>query len=336
MVARAWATTRVQDAKTWERASQLGRGTLTQSQTHRGVEEMFVQNDAVSLCLLLNRRAKTMRVIDFRAGPSHAKRAFVLKLAKREGIEKVYTLVERDEVSTWSKLGFAREANIPGFYKRSDAFILGCSAHAQHESEVRIALSSTAADDDDDVVAADEPSAAHDLAEKTLVRAKKHNKELLDRPLPPTKLATVKEADIKKALDKALKTGRALTAFEPFGRDVERRFFQITARGGFELVASLEAQSCFGNAFLELLTAPKTEAESLATVSALRTICDKLLAEGVVSCFALAPSDDVALATAFVHNGFRRTGLLQDHLAVGRERKDAIVWSRKLANPAGD
>lgn len=340
MVARAWASTRNQGetsvTKKWERASQLGRGTLTQTTTNRGVEEMFVQNDAVSLCLLLNRRAKTMRVIDFRAGPSNAKRVFVLKLAKREGIEKIYTLVERDEVGTWVKLGFAREANIPGFYKRSDAFILGCSANAQIESEVRIAVASSADDDEDEAPEADAPSAAHDLAEKTLATAKKHNKELLDRPLPPTKLVAVKEADVKKTLEKALKAGRALTAFEPFGRDVQRRFFQITARGGFELVASIESQSCFGNAFLELLTAPKTEAERLATVSALRTVCDKLLAEGVVSCFALAPSDDVALATAFVHNGFRRTGLLQDHLAVGRERKDAIVWSRKLANPAGE
>ena len=50
--------------------------------------------------VLLNRRVKTMRVIDFRAGPSYAKRLFVLKLAKKEGIEKVYTLIERDEVST--------------------------------------------------------------------------------------------------------------------------------------------------------------------------------------------------------------------------------------------
>ena len=54
---------------------------------------IFFQNDAVSLCLLMNRRAKTMRVIDFRAGPSNAKRQFVLSLAQREGIEKVYTLV---------------------------------------------------------------------------------------------------------------------------------------------------------------------------------------------------------------------------------------------------
>ena len=52
-----------------------------------------------------------------------------------------------------------------------------------------------------------------------------------------------------------------------------------------------------------------------------------------MSVFALAPSDDVSLATAFVYNGFRRTGLLVSHITVRGERKDAIVWSRKLANP---
>lgn len=338
MVAKAWGERvdskldrRHQHA---DRASQVAKAPPA-SVIRRGVEEMFVQNDAVSLCLLLNRRTKTMRVIDFRAGPSHAKRLFVLKLAKREGIEKVYTLVERDEVSTWVKLGFAKEANIAGFYKRSDAFILGCSvdAAAAHDSlHVPLGL-----EEDEDPMPA-EPSAAHDFAEKTLVHAKKHAKELADRPLPVTKVAIVRETDaaVKKIVEKAIKSGRALTAFEAFGRDVERRFFHLTSRGAFELVASTESQSCFGNSFLELLTGPKTEAERLATVAALRALCDKLLAEGVVSCFAVAPSDDVALATAFVFNGFRRTGLLQNHVTVGGERKDAIVFSRKLANPTDE
>jgi hypothetical protein len=44
----------------------------------------------------------------------------------------------------------------------------------------------------------------------------------------------------------------------------------------------------------------------------------------------------VGLAAAFLQNGFRRTGLLGDHLVRGGDRRDAIVWSRKLANPAGD
>lgn len=341
MVAKAWSSGSVER----ESARKLRVGSASASAPppalKRGVEEMFVQNDAVSLCLLLNRRAKTMRVVDFRAGASHAKRLFVLQLAKREGIEKVYTLVERDEVSTWVKLGFAKEANISGFYKRSDAFILGCSVTDGSDGTggVPFPLSSSS-DDDDEEPTLDTPvgSRAHDLADKTLVSAKKHAKELLDRPLPPTKIAIVKDTDaaIKKAIDRAVKTGRALTAFEAFGRDVERRFFHLTSRGGFELVASTESQSCFGNAFLELLTGPKTEAERLATVAALRALCEKLLSEGVVSCFAMAPSDDVALSTAFVFNGFRRTGLLQNHVSVGGERKDAIVWSRKLASPGDD
>ena len=336
MVARAWGE-RV-DSKKWRpevRGTTLKSDAAGLLRRSGGIEEMFVQNDAVSVCLLINRRTKTMRVIDFRAGPSHAKRQFVLKLAKREGIEKVYTLVERDEVSTWVKLGFSKEANIPGFYKRSDAFLLGSpvddAAASLHESDLRAPLDA-GADDDDDVVD-DKPSPAHERMEKTLVSAKKQVKALLDRQLPPTKIAQVKEAEIHKTLEKALRSGRALTAFESFGRDVERRYFQLTARNGFELVASTESQSCFGNAFLELLTAPTTDHERAATISALRTLCDKLLAEGVVSCFSLAPSDDVALATAFVFNGFRRTGLLVGHMLVGGKRKDAIVWSRKLANP---
>lgn len=325
MVARAWERV---EGKKLGISSAIARGAES-----RSVEEMFVQNDAVSLCLLLNRRVRTMRVIDFRAGPSYAKRLFVLKLAKKEGIEKVYTLVERDEVSTWIKLGFEKEANIPGFYKRSDAFILGCVVD---DAALAAQPALSAPDDDDLEPVAAVPSPAHDRMEKTLVQAKKQVKELLDRPLPPTKLAVVKENEVRKSIDRQVKNGRALTAFEPFGRDVERRWFQLTARSNFELVASTESQSCFGNAFLELLTAPKSEHERLATISALRTICDKLLAEGVVSCFSMTPSDDIALGTAFVFNGFRRTGLLKNHIVVGGERKDAIVWSRKLANPADE
>jgi len=339
MVARASWGERV-DAKKWQRPEARGvvktdvaRPANKTTGLGNRIEEMFVQNDAVSLCLLLNRRTKTMRVIDFRAGPSHAKRVFVLKLAKREGIEKVYTLVERDEVSTWVKLGFAKEASIPGFYKRSDAFLLGSSVDDAALMANLGPLDGSTDDDDDDDVIEDKPSPNHDLAEKTLAQAKKQVKLLLDRPLPPTKIAQMKESEIHKTLEKTLRAGRAMTAFEPFGRDVERRYFQVTARSNFELITSTESQSCFGNAFLELLTAPSTEHERLSTISALRTICDKLLAENVVSCFSIAPSDDLALATAFVFNGFRRTGLLLNHMVVRGERKDAIVWSRKLANP---
>ena len=325
-------------AKAWSTAQQKS------PQTQKPVDEIFFQNDQVSLCLLIHRRAKIMRVIDFRAGPTSSKRMFVLSLAQREGVEKVYTLVERDEVQTWVKLGFAKEGNIPGFYKRSDAFLLGCSVHgAPHhipiQSEMRISLGRPVqqiADVEEERFETPVSSAAHDFAEKTVMHAKKLSKELADKALPGAKVNPIRENDVKKPLATALRAGRALTAFEPFGRDVERRYFSITSRGGFELIASTESQACFGNAFLELLTGPKTEAERLATVASLRAMCDKLLSEGVVSCFSFAPSDDVALATAYVFNGFRRTGLLLNHMVVGGERKDVTIWSRKLANPADE
>jgi hypothetical protein len=309
----------------------------------KAVEEVFFQNEAVSLCLLINRRARTMRVIDFRAGPTSAKRLFVLTLAQREGVEKAYTLVERDEVATWVKLGFAKEGNIPGFYKRSDAFLLGCPVpppgrakvlerpvveEVPSQSEIRLTVAEPAS-------GPAPMTAAQEMMERTILTAKKGLKDF-DKAVPPAKVAQVSETEARKAVAAALRNGRAITAFEPFGRDAERRYFVATARGGFELYASTESQACFGNAYLELLQAPKTEAEKLATIGALKAVCDRLLGEDVVSCFSLAPSDDVALATAFLHNGFRRTGLLVEHLVVGNERKDAILWSRKLANPSDE
>jgi hypothetical protein len=166
------------------------------------------------------------------------------------------------------------------------------------------------------------------------MHAKKLVKEPLDRPLPSVKITTLREGEMRKPLAAALKSGRALTAFEAFGRDVERKYFSLTARGGFEVIASTECQTCFGNAFIELLQGPKNEQERVGTVAAFGALCDKLTDEEAVSAFALSPSDDVPLATVFVANGFRRTGLLQGHLMVGDARKDAIIWSRKLANPA--
>jgi hypothetical protein len=295
------------------------------------VEEISFHDEAVSVCLLVNRRTKTMRVIDFRAGPAPAKRVFVLSLARREGVEKAYTLVERDEVATWVKLGFVKEGSLPGFYKRSDAFLLGCLVPARPgsgpvESETRMIVAEAAGEG--------ENTARHDFAERTLMHAKKLVKEPLDRPLPSVKITTLREGEMRKPLAAALKSGRALTAFEAFGRDVERKYFSLTARGGFEVIASTECQTCFGNAFIELLQGPKNEQERVGTVAAFGALCDKLTDEEAVSAFALSPSDDVPLATVFVANGFRRTGLLQGHLMVGDARKDAIIWSRKLANPA--
>src|ERR1051325_11117311 len=88
-------------------------------------EEILFENAKVSLCLLINRPARTLRIFDFRAGADPTKRGYVASIAQREGVERVFTVVERDEVGPWTRLGFQREGTIPGFFKRSDAYVLG-------------------------------------------------------------------------------------------------------------------------------------------------------------------------------------------------------------------
>jgi hypothetical protein len=288
-------------------------------------EELFIYKPGVSLCLLANRRARTLRVIDFRSGPSPVKRALVLDAARREGAERVYTLVERDECSAWVRMGFAREGNIPGFYKRSDAFVLGALVVGDDDYEenehsgTRPALTESG----DDV----ETDRVYQAVRRAI-------KDVEAVPPVAVKLSQPKQAEVDKAVATAVRAGRALSGFEPFGRDVVRSYFQCTARGGLSLWASVETQACFNNAFLELLTAPKTEKELALTSGAVKQICDELLRREVVSCFALSPADDTRLSAVFPLHGFRRTGLLRGHIALGSRRVDAFLWSRKLAQPA--
>ncbi len=301
------------------------------------LDEIFFQNDAVSLCLLTNRRAKLMRVVDFRAGPSNAKRAFVMSLAQREGMERVFTLVERDEVATWLKMGFAKEANLPSFYKRSDAFLLGALVEYEDEppprSMSRISVAARRERASEPPPSAD---ASIDMAERTTFHAKKLFRDAGLKGTAAPKITLINDADARKAVQVAQRSGKALTGFEVFGRDVERRHYTISARGGLEWTISIEWQACFGNVFLEALTSPRTEAERYAAAAGLTSVCDKLIDEGMVSCFACAPSDDVSLAYIFLASGFRKTGVLRSHIVAGSSRKDAIVWSRKLALPSDD
>jgi hypothetical protein len=291
-----------------------------------GSAELFLNDDSVSLCLLVNRRHRHLRVIDFRAGPTVAKRGHILAAARREGVEKVLTLVERDEVATWRKLGFVREGSIPGFYRRSDASIMGIVV-----AEARpVAAATVLGHGDDEDEAADEVpvSAAALLAERTIAKARRLLRD--DDELPTAKLAKVSDADARKAAAAAHRRGAALTGFEPFGRDAVRSTYACASRG-LTLHLSAEAQPFFHNSFLELLTSPRNDGERLAATAALGALGERLRAEGVTSAFAIGPADEPLHASVFLANGFRRSAALTSHLLVDGERRHAIVWSKKLS-----
>lgn len=284
-------------------------------------EDILFENSKVSLCLLLNRSARTLRIFDFRAGADPTKRGYVFSIAQREGVERVYTVVERDEIGAWQRLGFQREGVVPGFFKRSDAYVLGAIVPPALEGG------------DSPPVSTETEASVEALAERTLTQARKQARELKPTSNRIVKLQPAAPAVVKKAVATAVRSGRALTQFGRFGRDVERSDFAITARGGFSLVVSVERQPCFDNAFIEMLTGPRTERDVVLCTAGLRAVCERLKKEGTVGSFATSPIDDVGLATVWLANGFRRTGTLIGHQVLRGQRRSAFLWTRKLSLP---
>jgi hypothetical protein len=281
------------------------------------VEELYFRSDSAYLCLLLNRRTRSIRVIDFRAGALPAKRLYIQSVATQEGVEKVITLVEKDEVSSWTRVGFVREGTIPGFYKRSDGHLCGCVIG-------------------DKTASIEVTEASAKLTERTLNAAKKAAEDIPEK----IKGATVRPASEKDALparDAAWRKGPALGSFDMFGRDAERVYYDTSVRRSKTNYVSAEFQDCFGHALIEVLRLPTTESETLAVTAALRLLGDELQARGIVAEFAFAPNDNVEISTAFVAAGYRKTGLLaQGILDADGTRKDAILWTNKFANALGD
>ena len=108
---------------------------------------------------------------------------FIQSVAKREGVEKVITLVEKDEVSSWTRVGFVREGTIPGFYKRSDGHLCGCLIN-ERTASIEV---------DDEGVR---------RAERTVTHGKKNAREVPD-DLTAIAVREVDEAAIFKARDEA-------------------------------------------------------------------------------------------------------------------------------------
>lgn len=284
-----------------------------------GAGEQLVSRGGLTLRFLLNQRTKVMRVIDFRAGPHPDKLTMVQEVAERSGMQRAFTLVEREEAPTWVRLGFEKEGIIPGFYKRSDAHVLGLllDEAPARESAVRIKLNQA------------EPADAY---ERAVQSARRMLKGRDGQSLPAVKVALTRAQDEEKALEVARASGRQLTDLAPFGRDVKRSSYLCTARGGFSLLIGVELQPCFDNALLQLLTPPRGEKELFMMAGALDQVCRTLSDQGVVSVFSLVPAESVEMSAILLAAGFRRTGIMPRQLWLDGPTA-AQIWARKLAEP---
>src|SRR5690606_19830499 len=82
-------------------------------------------------------------------------------------------------------------------------------------------------------------------------------------------------------LSAAARAGRALTDLDPFGRGGEQRSYLATGRGGFSSLICVESQPCFGNALVEVVSAPRSEKEAWLVAAALSEVGRRLEGEGI-------------------------------------------------------
>lgn len=289
---------------------------MVSEEKNEAVEQIMVRSEHVFMCLLRNRRHNHIRVIDFRTGNFPVKKMFIANVVQREGAHKVFTLIERDEVSGWQRLGFVKEGTIPGFYKRSDAYVMA-----------KLFDEDTQPPEDDE------------YDEKSVVQsAKKIAKELQDAKIPACRIKVIEDVESIHPIAKRGASSRTqLTHFDPFGRHGDRLLLHAaTRRGGHENVVGAEYQDCFGNARIEILFAPSTSAELAVAFAGLDQMLTVLNDKGVVSTFALARVDNERLNALYAASGFRRTGMLHHQAKCGSTYVDEVLWTRKLANPGAE
>ena len=73
------------------------------------VEEHYYRRGDIDFCFLLNRTHLNLRVFDYRVGNYQQKRDFFDRIARSEGLKKVFTVVEKQDSKSWRSVGFSRE-----------------------------------------------------------------------------------------------------------------------------------------------------------------------------------------------------------------------------------
>lgn len=286
------------------------------------MDEVPVRAAGIHVSLILNRRHRSARLVDFLAGSFPQKVAAIDLVARREGIERVYTLVEKEESLGWARVGFAREGSIPGYYKRSDAHLMG-----------RVVSTPPLVDEDGQPMT---PPADANAAERALNQAKKLVPELTGA-LKGFKVSLLSDASVTTGatLPPRSKKGGAWLE-ERFGRTGDRLHVAgRVVRAGVkpcDQVLTLELQEPFGNAHLQVASWAQKTDEGRVLCCSLQALAEPLRAKEIGCVFALSPVESVVTSAAFLAAGFKRTGLLAQHLLLGDRRADALLWTRRTVS----
>ena len=308
--------------------------------------ERIIRNEDIFCSLLFDYANRTLRVVDFRGGNFQSKHVYLESVLMKEGMRKIFTLIERDDMNGWQRVGYHREGSIPGYYKRSDAYVMARIYDRDFEPK--------------------EPQGEEVPENKNLLNdIKTDGKKLAETKEPNLKVEPIADEDIQRVIEEEInrrenkaqkskvskppksakskasrKAGKDSTPvaigsgdliFPQFSREVEYFHFLIQNRRTKQSnILTTEYQDCFGNAKVHFIFDPENKTEQNLARVGLNAAIDQLVETGAVSIFSTVPVEDVRTNEIFASAGFRNTGWLTNQLLTSSGPVDVMLWTKKL------
>ncbi|MCA9638542.1 MAG: hypothetical protein KC420_21080 [Myxococcales bacterium] len=270
------------------------------------VEEIYYRKGDIDFCFLLNRRHHNLRVFDYRVGNYQQKRDFFDRIARAEGLRKVFTVVEKQDSKSWRSVGFSREGAIPGYFRTADAYIM-----------------SRVYTEEGEPIQGGAPKLNPPALPSLTVKEKQITK--------PRGLTSELVTDITR-LESITRELGLESCYAPFRRGVFNPDVGLFARlGRRDLWVGAETDASFGHAKVDMITRPGKEADLPVLEYCLKVLLEELARNETASVFAVCAADDLLSNQAYGELGFKVTARLTDHLTRDDEFVGAQVWHRRLS-----
>jgi len=298
-------------------------------------DQRVIRTDDLFFSCIYDRSNRCLRITDFRTGNFPLKDKTVLSLADEFGAHKIYTLIERDDINGWHRVGYIREGSIPGYYKRSDAYLM---SRLPGSDVVIFPESNDDTPERKAILNNDIKKRAKDIA--SLKNPGGRVQELDAASALETAEAEIKRLSTSKEGKKDTGLGHLELArqlipgpvFQHFSRDGERIFILIQPKRSRSCnILALEYQDCFGNVKITFLRPPLNDAEIALSLYSVKKVLEELAEIGAVTAFAFTPEIWTDVNAIFLSCGFRKTGWLTHQRRSPDGYNDCILWTRRLA-----
>jgi hypothetical protein len=269
------------------------------------VEEHYYRRGDIDFCFLLNRTHLNLRVFDYRVGNYQQKRDFFDRIARSEGLKKVFTVVEKQDSKSWRSVGFSREGAIPGYFRTADAYI----------------MSRVYTEDGDPIQGGAPKLTAPSITAKD------------GPPAKPRGLNVELVTDVPRLARLAEEYGES-SLYAPFRRGMFHPDVAVHGKSGKrDYWVGAETDTSFGHAKVDILTPPRNnkEADPPILEFLMQTLLDELLKRETASVFAVFAADMIPGQQVIANLNFKVSARLTDHIVREDEFVGAQLWHRRLS-----